>query len=128
MSQSSFFNVGGRLVENHLDGHDELPDGKMPRIFSGSQKPVLMDEAIGQGASAINYVMSGDSDGYSAQRAAEGVARLRRARLALGIAATLAVVDGPLPFMDGVAVVFLAGYAAYEGVNAVQDFVQYDQN
>jgi hypothetical protein len=125
MSQSSFYVVGGKLVENYLDGHDELPDGKMPRI-TGRQKPTLNDQVIGQGASALNYVMSGDSSGYSAQRAAQGIGRARRAKLMFTIAATLAYADGPLPFGDGVAIVVLAGYGIYEGYKAVEDIVQYD--
>ena len=125
MTQSSFFNVGGKLVENYLDGHDELPDGKMPRM-STKRNPILMDEAIGQGASALNYIMGGDTDGYSAQRMTRGVGRARRARWAFVTAATLAAVDGPLPVGDAAAIVFLAGYGIYEGYGAVQDIIQYD--
>jgi len=124
MTQSSFFNVGGRLVENHLDGHDELPDGKMPRV-STKRTPILFDEAVGQGAAALNYVVTRESDGYSAQRATRGVGRARRAKWALTTAATLAMADGPLPIGDAAAVVFLTGYGIYEGYGAVQDFIQY---
>ena len=77
MTQSSSFNVGGRLVENHLDGHDELPDGKMPRI-STKRNPILFDEAVGQGVAALNFVVTRESDGYSSQRVARAVGRARR--------------------------------------------------
>ena len=74
----------------------------------------------------MNYIMGGDTDGYSAQRVTRGVGRARRARWAFVTAATLAAADGPLPIGDAAAIVFLAGYGIYEGYGAVQDIIQYN--
>jgi len=64
------------------------------------------------------------NESYDPIRASRAPGRARRARYALQIAATLAAVDGPLPFGDALAIGVLGTYATYEIIGAVGDIIQ----
>ena len=118
MNYSTYFEIGGHVIETQLDeSHGPRPPADPLMELAkkhGVPKP-LARKAIKE---------TSDSIGYDIQRASRGAGRLRRARRALSIAATLAAVDGPLPIGDAVAIGFLGIYGGYEIVAGVGDLAQ----
>jgi len=63
-------------------------------------------------------------ESYDVVRASKAPGRMRRARYALQIAATLAAVDGPLPFGDVLAAGLLIGGGWYLIYSGAKDVIQ----
>lgn len=119
MSYSTFFEIGGHVIENNAvaTGHAARPAATTVRSLSkktGVPAPLLRK--------AGKEVQ--EKTGYDMLRASQAHGRFRRARWAFGVAGTLALVDGPLPIGDAVAAAFLATYGIYEVAIGVQDIVQ----
>ena len=117
MTYSTYFEIGGQLIETHVDA----PTGR-PRLDP------LMELAKKHGvpkpmARAAVKQLSKDT-GYDIARASRGLGRVKRARWAFSTAATLAMADGPLPFGDIAAIGLLGVYGTYEGVTAFGDLRQ----
>ncbi len=119
MSYSTFFEIGGHVIETQLDeSHGPRPPADPLLEFAKKQgvpKPLARK--------AMKEISQ--ETGYDVQRASRGAGRLRRARRVLGIAATLAAADGPLPFGDAVAIGVLGIYGTYEVVQGAADLAQF---
>lgn len=99
----SYFEIAGQIVESSVEDEDA--------VFSD------IDYA------EIAEILRDKSD-YDIMRASQAPGRLRRARNAITLAATLAAADGPLPIGDMLAIGVLGGYAGYEIVRAFGDVRQ----
>jgi hypothetical protein len=119
MTYSTYFEVGGHVLEHHLN-RPELPG----RPAATGVK--VISERTGVPAPLVRKAAKQfqKDTGYDPVRAAGAHGRFRRARWAFTTAATLAAVDGPLPVGDALAIGLLAGYGAYETVSAIQDILQ----
>jgi len=107
---SSYFEIGGHIVECSADDNTSLPS---------SISMVSVAERPERGRNSAKYETSpmsitSPSSGGKGESVYERTSRLRRARRALSIAAAIALADGPLPIGDAIAVVGLGAYAVYE--------------
>jgi len=113
---STFFEIGGHVIESYVDGDGTSPRPPRNIIYEkgkqlGVPKPLIsqaskeMKEATG-----IDIIKLGSAGG-----------RGRRAGWALRTAAALALVDGPVPIGDALAAGLLVGYAGYEVTRTVFD-------
>ena len=119
MTYSTYFEVGGHVLEHHLD-RPELPGRPaatgVKEISKRTGVPAPLVRKAGK--------QFEKETGYDPVRATGAYGRFRRARWAFTTAATLAMADGPLPFGDALAIGLLAGYGAYETVSGIQDVLQ----
>lgn len=95
MSHSTFFEIGGEVVEVYL----QRP-GLPPRPSLTSMDPHLQNVE--------------EQTGLDLAKLSKKYQRAKRARWALTSAGTMAAVDGPVPIGDAIAMGFLAAYGAYE--------------
>lgn len=117
----SYFEIGGHIVETGLNVSEAMEWNFLtPMDFAPIIKPV--DVGVGLAAKAVSKTTKKES--YDVVRASRAPGRMRRARYALQLAATLAAADGPLPFGDALAIGVLGGYATYEVIGAVGDLKQ----
>ena len=105
---TSFFEIGGHIIECDTDDPSSASVQRTELALANTK-----------------YEMGGMSDGFIERRARTDrkpsvqeygsvPGRVRRARLAFGIAGTMAMVDGPLPVGDAVGIAVLIGYGSYE--------------
>ena len=110
MEAATFFEVGGEIVESYVEEQGYL--GMSP-----------INDPI------VHYAVSmGVEKQYRESRTAkviQGYGRMRRARWAASTAIGLAAADGPLPFGDAAALVFLVLYAGYETIGGTRDVLGY---
>jgi hypothetical protein len=119
MIYSTYFEVGGHVLEHHLD-RPELPGRPAATgVKQISKKTGVPAPLVRKAGKQIQK-----ETGYDVIRAAGAHGRFRRARWAFTTAAVLAAADGPLPIGDAAAVALLAGYGVYETVSGVQDILQ----
>ena len=119
MSYSTYFEIGGHVVESHVErpGVAARPSADPIRELARKHSvPVPL-------ARAVVSEVSEKTD-YDIHRASRAYGRLRRAKWAATTAATLAMADGPLPIGDALAIGFLAAYGVYETAHAVGDLRQ----
>lgn len=117
---STWFEMGGELIELYEE----------PKLLTSYRKYNTVTEQA-------SYELTGDkkvlnqmlpesitstTDGFTVGEISTSLGRAKRAQWALTTAATLALVDGPLPIGDAVAAVFLAAYAGYELGLIYKDF------
>ncbi len=105
---STFFEIGGHVIECPAAGLEVQPS---------------FERAVT--TATVEVEMGGTSTGFIQRRGREATkptveeygsvpGRVRRARLAFGIAGTMALADGPLPVGDAVGIAVLVGYGSYE--------------
>ena len=117
MSYSTFFEIGGHVVESIVD-QPARPVVKTP--------VVLMKEKYGVPAPATKKAMKEikQATGVDVHRLVGAGGRAKRVNWALRVAAALALADGPIPVGDAIAAGFLVTYAAYEVGMTVHDVKQ----
>lgn len=106
---TSILNVGGSLFDlGTVYQYSEGVSASDEEFYSAAQTEIIkqVSKEIG-----LDYEEIGKVPG-----------RLRRARRAITIAATLAAADGPLPIGDVVAIGVLGAYAGYEVYKSVETF------
>jgi hypothetical protein len=117
MSYSTFFEIGGHVVESIVD-QPARPVVKTPVVVMkekyGVPKPL--------GKKAIKEIK--EASGVDVNRLVGAGGRAKRVNWALRVAAALALADGPIPVGDAIAAGFLVGYAAYEVGMTVHDVKQ----
>lgn len=117
MAYATFFEIGGHVVESYVEsqGQPSRPVAKNVLLEKGKEmgvpKPLMR-----KGAKEIEK-----STGIDLVKIANAPGRVRRASWAFRTAAALALVDGPLPVGDAIAVGLLATYGTYETVMVVKD-------
>ena len=110
MSHTTYFEIGGHVVESYLRDHHEVAPRPsldvVPQIsnITGVPKPLLR-----AGAEQLKK----DTD-IDLMKLGKKFRRAQRARWAFTTAGSLAAADGPLPFGDAAAMVLLGVYGAYE--------------
>lgn len=125
MIYSTYFEIGGHVLESYMDNHAYTVYGpgavRPPAITprSISKQTGVPTPLIKQANREIR-----DKTGYDVMRASQAHGRFRRARWAAGVAAALVMADGPLPVGDALAAGFLGAYATYEIVSGAQDLIQ----
>jgi hypothetical protein len=117
MSYSTYFEIGGQVIETSMPGIAPRPaaDPLMELAKKHGVSKPLARKAIKETSDAI---------GYDIHRASQAYGRYRRARWAFTTAAVLAAADGPLPFGDIAAIGLLGVYGGYETVAAFGDLRQ----
>ena len=117
MAYATFFEIGGHVVESYVEsqGQPSRPVANNVLLEKGKQmgvpKPLMR-----KGAKEIQK-----STGFDIVKIANAPGRAKRAGWAFRTAAALALVDGPLPVGDAIAVGLLATYGTYETVMLVKD-------
>jgi len=119
MSYTTFFEIGGHVIESYIDTNTHGPRPAADPLLEIAKKHGV-PKSLGRAA----MKESSEALGYDVARASRGIGRMRRARRAVTVAAALAAVDGPLPIGDTIAIGFLGTYAAYEMAVGVTDLVQ----
>ena len=119
MTYSTFFEIGGHVVESYVDTNTHGPRPSSDPILEIAKKHGV-PKSLGRAA----MKESSEALGYDIVRASRGLGRMRRARRAVTIAAALAAADGPLPIGDMIAIGFLGTYAAYEMAVGLTEVVQ----
>lgn len=115
MTYTTYFEIGGYLIESHVDEHRPPKTSfKTLEKTTGIPAPLLR-----QASKDVKK-----KTGYDLQRASAAPGRIRRAQWAFTTAAALAAADGPLPFGDIAAIGFLGIYGGYEVIEAVKDISQ----
>jgi len=117
----SYFEIGGLIVETIVEG---------PKYSQGppAQKAadrVMLKRAHKEVISAVDEALG---ESYDLKRAVKGAQKTVGGRKmiirGLGIAATLAAVDGPLPVGDVLAVGFLVAGGSYMMYTGAKDVIQ----
>lgn len=115
MSGVSYFEIGGQLIESHVDTPTPRPQAVTAKSISKQlDVPTPMVRSVDRGVK--------QKTGISPLKVAEKHGRARRAIWAFSTAATIAAADGPLPFGDVVAIGFLGAYGIYETHQIVTDW------
>lgn len=123
MGYATFFEIGGHVIESYIDQQNRvtLPNAGM-RPASGNY---LLDKGkqmgvpkplMRKGAKEIQK-----ESGIDLLKIANAPGRVRRASWAFRTAAALALIDGPLPVGDAIAIGLLATYGTYETVMVAKD-------
>ena len=121
MTYSTYFEIGGRVLESVV----EPRPGVQPRPRADTVEHYLSEEYhIPKKLTKKASKQVSDETGYDPMRAMQGYSRARRAQWAFTTAATIAMMDGPLPVGDAVAIGFLGIYGTYEIYSAFHDIVQ----
>ena len=114
----SYFEIGGEMIVLELgDVSSGSPEQTIALERSSNKKQIVATR--GMGLSPMDH----DED-YDLLQGIRGTGRAARAARAFTTAATLAVVDGPLPFGDILAVGLLVAYGMYETHRAIVDIRQ----
>lgn len=103
MTYSTYFEIGGELIEVHQD----IP----ARPRAGQLQKDLTKYTGSRSASKMIVDVAEKKTGIDLKRK---YTRFRRAKWAITTAGTLAAADGPLPVGDAIAIGFLGAYAVYE--------------
>lgn len=129
MNAASFFTVGGHIIETILDG-PEYSGGGYEATIADSKRQAKEDKVLLKQShkSAIELADEIVGDSYNVKRGIKGAEKSRQGgllvRRGLTIAAALAAMDGPLPFGDVAAAVFLVGGGAYMIYSGSKDIIQ----
>ena len=129
MNAASFFTVGGHVIETILDG-PEYSGGGYEATIAESKRQAKEDKVLLKQShkSAIELADELVGDSYSVKKGIKGAQTARTGttmvRRGLTIAAALAAMDGPLPFGDVAAAVFLVGGGAYMIYAGSKDIAQ----
>jgi len=117
----SYFEIAGQIVETFVEGpqYSQGPPARKAAdrvMLKRAHKEVIaaVDEAVGDSYDVKRGIKGG-------QRAAGGRRMVVRG---LTIAATLAAMDGPLPFGDVAAAAFLIGGGTYMVYSGTKDVIQ----
>jgi len=120
MGSMSYFEIGGQLVESE---HSTASNPR-PRLAT-AKRPNTESLAVAVAGHGLSKYQG--KEDYDTVRAMKAAGRYRRARWAFGIAAGLAIADGPLPIGDAIAIAGLTIYGAGELVYAAHDVIQPDR-
>jgi hypothetical protein len=117
----TYFEIGGHVIESIVEpreGVDVRPRHDLVEHYLSERYnvPKKLTKAAAKQVS--------DETGYDVGRAMKGAARARRAKWAFSTAATMAMIDGPIPIGDMAAIGFLGIYGSYEAITAVGDVIQ----
>ena len=120
---SSYYEIGGRIVECLLDTPDVSHHGQTAQQRKTDR--ILMKTARKASVEAIDTALG---DSYDFKKGIQGGTRIRGGGISvargLGLAATLAAIDGPLPFGDVLAAGLLIGGRSYMVYTGVRDVIQ----
>ena len=108
---TSVLNIGGSLLD-------------LGTVYQYSEGISSSDEEFYSAAQTEMIKKASKELGLDYEEIGKVPGRLRRARRAITIAATLAAADGPLPIGDVAAIGVLGVYAGYEIYKTVDTFVQ----
>ncbi len=114
MTYSSFFEIGGYVVESYVD-EPGMPVMKTPERVLKEQFGVPTP----LGKKAVKELR--EETGLDLSKLVSGGQRGKRVAWALRTAAALALVDGPIPVGDAAAAGFLLVYAGYEMTRTIYD-------
>lgn len=119
----SYYEIGGRIVECILDTPDVSHHGQTAK--QRSMDRVMMKTARKASIEAVDSLVG---DSYNVKRGIAGGTKVRGGVKTVGrgiaIAATLAAMDGPLPFGDVLAAGFLIGGGSYMVYSGAKDVIQ----
>jgi len=107
---TSILNIGGNLFD-------------MGTIYQYSEGISTSDQEFISHAEKEIVRLAAEKMGVDIEELGKVPGRMRRARRAITIAATLAAADGPIPVGDVVAIGVLGAYAGYEIYKTVETFV-----
>ena len=121
MSHSTYFEIGGHVIESFVEARPDVKPRPRKDIVEHhlSTQYHIPKKLTKKAAKQVS-----DETGYDVQRASEGIARGKRAQWAFSTAATLAMADGPLPIGDVLAIGVLGLYGSYEVYHGFKDIVQ----
>lgn len=119
MSYSTYFEIGGHVVESYVAENYGARPKSNPLMEYARQKKI-----------PARLVREADREikketGISPVSISRTAGRAKRARWALTTAAALALVDGPIPVGDAIAAGFLAAYGVAEIGMAVSETYGY---
>ena len=119
MSYATFFEIGGHVVESYVEDLDGIPTRPKPLTLEKELKRVAgVPIPLGR---AAKREMKGKT-GVDIGKFVEGTSHAKRANWAVRAALAIAIVDGPLPFGDMLAIGGLAAYGGYETYMAAKAF------
>ena len=119
MSYSTYFEIGGHVVESYVAENYGARPKSNPLMEFARQKKVpakLVREADREIKKEV---------GFSPMEVSGTIGRAKRARWALTTAVAIALVDGPIPVGDAIAAGFLAAYGVAEIGMAVSETYGY---
>ena len=120
---SSYYEIGGRIVECLLDTPDISHHGQTAQQRKIDR--IMMKTARKASIEAIDTAVG---DSYDVKKGIQGGTKVRQGTKTVGrglaIAATLAAIDGPLPFGDVLAAGFLIGGGSYLIYSGAKDVIQ----
>jgi hypothetical protein len=115
MSGISYFEIGGQLIETHVDSPTARPQAITAKsVAKHLDVPTPVVRAVSRDVKK--------KTGIDPMVVAEKYGRVRRAKWAFTTAAAIAAADGPLPFGDIAAIGFLGAYGLYEMHQVVTDW------
>ena len=119
----SYYEIGGRIVECLLDTPDVSHHGQTAQQRKTDR--IMMKGARKASIEALDHVVG---DSYDVKKGITGGTKVRQGTKTVGrgiaIAATLAAMDGPLPFGDVLAAGFLIGGGSYLIYSGAKDVIQ----
>jgi len=117
----SYFEIGGHIIETLVEG----PNYSQGPPAQKAADRVMLKRAHKEVISAVDEALG---DSYDFKRGVKGAQKTVGGRKmiirGLGIAATLAAVDGPLPIGDVLAVGFLVAGGSYMIYTGTKDVIQ----
>lgn len=120
MGSVSYFEIGGQVIESE----HATASNPRPRLAT-AKRPDVESLGVALAGQAVSDYQG--KENYDPARAMKAAGRARRARWAFGIAATLAIADGPLPIGDAIAIAGLTIYGGGELIYAAHDVLQPDR-
>ena len=121
MTHSTYFEIGGHVIESLVESRPGVkPRPRKDIVEHHLSTQYHVPKKLTKKASK----QVSDETGYDPMRAMQGYSRARRAQWAFTTAATIAMMDGPLPIGDAVAIGFLGIYGSYEIYHGIKDVVQ----
>lgn len=116
MSYATYFEIGGHVVEAHVDRPGIPPRPVLDPIPELSRRTGVPKKLLHEGVRSIER----DTE-LDLRKLGKKYQRAKRARWAITTAGTLAAADGPVPVGDALAMGFLAAYSAYEVVQIFRE-------
>lgn len=119
MAYATYFEIGGHVVESYVEGQGHPGRPAISPLMDKGKQMGVPKPLMRKGAKEIKKETGVDIVQFS-----QGIGRGKRASWAFRTAAALALVDGPLPVGDAIAIGLLATYGTYEGIMFVKDVTE----
>lgn len=116
MAYATFFEIGGHVVESYVESQGQPSRPAINPLMDKAKQKGVPKPLLRKGAKEIKA-----ETGIDVVQISQGLGRAKRATWAFRTAAALALIDGPLPVGDAIAIGLLATYGTYEGVMFVKD-------